>query len=190
MRRDAQRNRARLVEAALKLLLDTGHEPPLDAVAKAAGVGIGTVYRHFAGRVELLDAVGHLVLDRAVAEAEAALADGAEGADGHASLRQYLHGAVRGGVGALNLIHPLLDDPTWTARRDTIAPLLAAILERGKRDGSLRGDVDAADLVHAVIRHSRRVELGLPPDQERAIAHRHLDLFVDGLRSAPGKEGT
>lgn len=163
----------------MDLLLANGHEPTLDAVAKAAGVGIGTLYRHFPSRLELLDAVGHLVLDRAAADAEAALA---EQRDGIGSLRQYLHAAVRDGVGALNLLHPLVDDPTWTARRDSVAPALRAILERGQRDGSVRTDVGITDIVHAVIRYSRPVELPGPPGEERAVAHRHLDLFVDGLR--------
>lgn len=179
MREDARRNRAQLVQAALDLLLESGHEPPLDLVAKRAGVGIGTLYRHFPSRTDVLDAVGHHVLEQAAAVAEAALA---HPGDGHESLRQYLHGAVRGGVGALNLLHPLADNPSWTAQRSRVTPLLAAILERGKSDGTLRDDVDITDVVYAVIRHSRPVELRLPHAAERAIAHRHLDRFVDGLR--------
>jgi AcrR family transcriptional regulator len=180
MRADARRNRTRLIEAALDLLLESGREPPLDAVARNAGVGIGTLYRHFPDRNDLLNGVADCVLDRAVEAAEAALADSNTG---HDALRQYMHAAVRGGVGALNLLHPLVDAPDWSAQRERVAPLLLAILQRGRDDGSLREDVQVVDIVFAVIRHSRPVHLRLPRSEERAIAHRHLDQYLDGIRN-------
>lgn len=183
MRADAQRNRRRLIVAAVELLLETGDEPALDAIARRAGVGIGTLYRHFPHREALLGGVAEHALDRAIAAARTALA---AGHDGHHAIRQYLHAAVEDGVGALNLIHPLLDRPDWTPQRSRIAPLLTEMLERGKHDGSLRGDAQPEDVVFAVIRYSRPIEVGLPRADERAIAHRHLDLYIDGLRGDQG----
>lgn len=181
MRADARRNRERLLGAAIEMILETGAEPPLDAIARRAGVGTGTLYRHFPDRGSLLDAVARHVLDQSATAAEAALT---EASDGFQALRRYMHAAVDRGVGVLNLIYPLLDGPDWTADRARSAMLLGAILERGKGDGLIRDEVGIPDLVFAVIRFSRPVSMGLSPDYERAIAHRHLDIYIDGLGSA------
>lgn len=180
MRADAQRNRNRLLDAAIEVILDVGAEPPLDAIARRADVGIGTLYRHFPDRDALLNAVAHHVLDRSAEAAETALT---QVSDGYGALRQYMHAAVDRGVGVLNLINPLLNGADWTAERTRITALLDAILARGKRDGSLRDETRGPDVVFAVIRFSRPVTLGLSRADERAIAHRHLDIYIDGLGS-------
>jgi len=179
MRRDAQRNRDQLLNATLELLLERGVEPPLDAVAREAGVGIGTLYRHFPTRTDLFDALGHMLLDRAIRAAEHALESEA---DGIGTLRLYLRAAVSDGVGALNLLHHLVDDPTWVARRNEVTRAVASVVERAHSDGTVREDVDITDIVHATIRYSRPVGLPIPREEERRIAHRHLDLFIDALR--------
>jgi len=173
MRADAQRNRQRLLRAAVEVILEGGAEPPLDAIARRAGVGIGTLYRHFPDRPQLLEAVADHVLDGAIDAAEAALAS-------DDPVRAYVHAAVERGVGVLNLLHPVLDGD-WGAHRTRIAPLLEQLLERGRRSGHLRGDVRAIDVVAAVIRFSRPLGVGLSPEDDRALAHRHLDLHLDGL---------
>ena len=180
MRADARRNRNRLLEAAVELLLEVGAEPPLDAIARRADVGIGTLYRHFPDREHLLDAVAQHTLDRSIEAAETALTGAPDGYD---ALRQYMHAAVGLGVGVLNLIRPLLDDPDWTDQRTRMTTLLEAMLERGKNDGRLRRETRTADIVFPVIRFSRPVAVGLPRADERALAHRHLDIYIDGLGS-------
>lgn len=180
MRADAQRNRERLLRAAVEMILEVGAEPPLDAIARRAGVGIGTLYRHFSDRDSLLNAVAEHVLDRSLVAAEEALSDSADGYD---ALRRYMHAAVDEGVGVLNLIHPLIDDPDWSAQRATAATLLGAIVERGKGEGLIRDEVRFTDVVFATIRFSRPVAIGLSRSDERAIAHRHLDIYIDGLGS-------
>jgi AcrR family transcriptional regulator len=178
VRADARRNRNRLLDAAIELMLEVGAEPPLDAIARRADVGIGTLYRHFPDREALLDAVAQHTLARSIDAAETALTSAP---DGHDALRRYMHAAVGLGVGVLNLIRPLLDDPDWTDQRTRMTTLLDAILERGKNDGRLRRDTTTADIVFPVIRFSRPVAVGLPRADERAIAHRHLDIYIDGL---------
>lgn len=178
MRADARRNRDRLLDAAIELILEVGAEPPLDAIARRAEVGIGTLYRHFPDRERLLHAVAEHTLGQSIKAAESALASGRDGYD---ALRQYMHAAVGCGVGVLNLIHPLLGDPDWSAQRTRMTTLLAAILEQGKEDGRLRHETHVADIVFPIIRFSRPVALGLPRADERAIAHRHLDIYIDGL---------
>lgn len=178
MRADARRNRDRLVEAAVELILEVGAEPPLDAIARRAEVGIGTLYRHFPDRGALLDAVARHALNGSIDAAVTALGSAS---DGHDAVRRYVHAAVDLGVGVLNLIHPLVDDPDWTEERRRISTLLDELLDRGRSDGSLRPEASGPDVAFAVIRFSRPVALGLSHADERALAHRHLDIYVDGL---------
>ena len=178
MRADARRNRDQLLDAAIELVLEVGAEPPLDAVARRAGVGIGTLYRHFPDRENLLDAVAQHTLARSIEAAETALSSAPDGYD---ALRQYMHAAVGLGVGVLNLIRPLLHDPDWSDERTRMTALLETILERGKNDGRLRHETKTPDIVFPVIRFSRPVAVGLSRADERAIAHRHLDIYIDGL---------
>lgn len=158
MRADARRNRKRLLDATIELILELGAEHPLDAIARRAEVGIGTLYRHFPDRGSLLDFVARHVLDLAAAAAETALA---EAPDGLEALRMYMHAAVDQGVGVLNLIYPLLDSPNWTEQRAKTATLLQEILDRGKSEGLIRNGVRIPDIVFAVIRYSRPVFIGL-----------------------------
>lgn len=180
MRADARRNRDRLLDAAVELILEVGAEPSLDAIARRADVGIGTLYRHFPDRERLLHAVAERTLAQSIEAAETALPSGHDGYD---ALRQYMHAAVDRGVGVLNLIRPLLDDPDWSDQRARMTTLLEAILEQGKKDGRLRRETRIPDIVFPIIRFSRPVALGLSRAEERAIAHRHLDIFIDGLGS-------
>ncbi len=178
MRADARRNRELLLNAAVELILEVGGEPARDAIANRAEVGIGTLYRHFPDQQSLLHAVALHVLDRSIAAGESALADSANGGD---ALRRYMHLAVDHGVGVLNLIYPLLDQANWPEQRARAGSLLNTIVDRAQREGLLRPDVTANDVGFAIIRAGRPLALGLPPADERALAHRHVDICVDGL---------
>lgn len=181
MRADARRNRERLLGAAIELILEVGAEPPLDAIARRADVGIGTLYRHFPDRERLLNGVAQHVLDQSIEAAETAQTSGR---DSYHALRQYMHAAVERGVGVLNLIRPLLDEPDWTEQRIRMTELFEAFLEQGKKDGRIRHETRSADIVFPIIRFSRPIALGLSHAEERAIAHRHLDIYIDGLGTA------
>lgn len=183
MRSDARRNRERLLEAAVALILAEGGEPSREALAEHAGVGIGTLYRHFPDRQALLHAVVRFAIERSVAAGEAALA---EAADGFTALRQYMHAAVDSGIGVVNVIYPLLDKPHPELRARAEA-LIHTMVDRGRREGHLRSDATAADIVFATIRFSRTLAVGLSPAAESAIAHRQIDIYVDGLRRAAGQ---
>lgn len=178
MRADARRNQERLLDAAVETILEVGAAPPLEGIARRAGVGIGTLYRHFPDRQSLLSAVAQHVLDRSAVAAETALA---EAQNGYEVIRRYMHAAVDLGVGVLNLIYPLLEGPDWSGQRPRAAALLEAMLERDKSEGLVRDDVGFADIVFAIIRFSRPVAIGMSQSDERAIAHRHLDIYIDGL---------
>ena len=178
MRADARRNRERLLDAAIELILEVGGEPARDAIANRAGVGIGTLYRHFPDQQALLHAVAIHVLDRSIEDGENVLADSADGGE---ALRRYMHLAIDDGVGVLNLIYPLLDHAHWPEQRARAGSLLLTIVDRAQRDGLMRRDVTAKDVGFAIIRACRPLAVGLGPADERALAHRHVDICLDGL---------
>ena len=182
MRVDARRNRRRLLDAAIGLILEIGGEPSRDAVAQRAGVGIGTLYRHFPDRQSLLHAVVHDVLDQTITRGEAALAESATGGD---ALRCYMHDAIDIGLGAVNVVHALLDDTDWPDRRVAAQDVLDRLVAAARRDGAIDTDVTATDIALATIRFCRPLTIGLDPAEERAIAHRQLTTYLDGLTHRP-----
>lgn len=180
LRADARRNRERLLEAATELILQVGGDPSRDSLARHAGVGIATLYRHFPDSQSLLQAVTRHALERSITAGEAALADAADGVD---ALRRYMHAAVDHGIGVVNLLYPLLEEPNHELRARAES-MIRALIERGRREGRLRRDATPADVVFATIRFSRPLAVGLSAGDERAIAHRHIDIYVDGLCGA------
>lgn len=178
MRADARRNRRRLLDAAIELVLEVGGEPSRDAVAQRAGVGIGTLYRHFPDQQALLRAVALDVLDRTIHLAETALAESANGCE---ALRRYLHEAIDAGLGVVNIIYPMLDDTEWPERRAAAAAVLERLTSAAQHDGGLNRDVTAAEIAVTSIRFCRPLGLSPDLDDERAIAHRQLDTYLDGL---------
>ncbi len=180
IRADARRNRRRLLDAAIELILDIGGEPSRDAIAQRAGVGIATLYRHFPNRQELLRAVVLDVLDRTIDAGNAALAESAT-ATATQALRRYMHATVDTGLGAVNIIHPLLDDPSWPDRHRAAHDLLNRLLDAARHDGAIDDDITATDIALATIRFCRPLAIGLDSKAEQAIAHRQLDIYLDGL---------
>lgn len=178
LRSDARRNRQRLINAATELILEIGGEPARDAVAQRAGVGIATLYRHFPDQQTLLRAVAIDVLDRTIVAGEAALVDSEDSA---IALRRYLHAAIDIGLGAVSIVHPLLDDVEWPEQRAAAQNLLERLVDSALRDKAIPSDIAAIDIAFATIRFCRPLAIGLDPAQERAIAHRQLDIYVNGL---------
>ena len=85
------------------------------------------------------------------------------------------------GIGAVNILHPLLDKPDWPDLRARAATLMKSMVGRAVRQGSLRDDLSERDIVFGLTRFARPLAVGLPPDEERSLAHRHLDFYLDGL---------
>lgn len=178
MRADARRNRQSIVDAAIDLVLEIGGQPSRDAVAERAGVGIATLYRHFPDQPQLLRAVAVEVLDRAIREGRAALEEAATGGE---ALRRYLHAAIDCGLGAVNIVHPLLDDHDWPEQRDASKDVLDQLVTAAARDGAVDNEHSANDIALAAIRFCRPLAVGLDADADRAIAHQQLDRYLDGL---------
>jgi AcrR family transcriptional regulator len=178
MRADAQRNRQRLLDAAIELILEAGGEPSREAIVERAGVGTGTLYRHFPDQQALLHAVVRHALEKSISAGEAIVAVAGDGVD---ALRQYMHAALDNGIGVVNMIHPLLHSHDWPDLRARAASLLESIVARAVEQKTVRSGVSERDIVFAMIRFARPLAIGLAASEERAIAHRHLDFYIDGL---------
>jgi len=178
MRADARRNRRRLIDAAIGLILEIGSEPSRDAVAQRAGIGIATLYRHFPDQQALLRAVVLDVLDRTIHQGNSALAESANGSE---ALRRYMHAAIDTGLGVVNVVHPLLDTSDWPDRRAAAQAVLHRLVDAAQGDGAIKPDVTPTDIALATIRFCRPLAMGLDPADERAIAHRQLSTYLDGL---------
>lgn len=178
MRADARRNRQAIVDAAIELVLEIGGEPSRDAVAERAGVGIATLYRHFPDQQQLLRAVAVEILDRTIREGRAALEEAATGGE---ALRRYLHAAIDCGLGAVNIVHPLLEDHDWPEQRDAARDVLHELVKAAARDGAIDREHTASDVAMAAIRFCRPLAIGLDAAGERAVAHQQLDHYMDGL---------
>jgi AcrR family transcriptional regulator len=181
VRADAQRNRRRLLDAAIELILEIGGEPPRDAVALRAGVGIGTLYRHFPDRQALLRTVAVDVLDRTIEQGHLVLAESTNGAD---ALRRYMHATIDTGLGVVNIVHALLDNHDWPIQRAAAHHMLNRLIDNAQRDGAISTQVTATDIALATIRFCRPLAIGLPASEEAAIAHQQLDSYLDGLITA------
>ncbi|AZM61731.1 TetR family transcriptional regulator [Streptomyces sp. WAC 01420] len=181
-RADALRNRERIVTAAREMFVEFGPDVPLDDVARRAGVGNATVYRNFPDRDALMREVVCSVMDRTMQAAERALT---ESGDAFEALESFAHAAADERISALcpmissafDQHHPDLDD----ARRRTES-LVAQLMDRAKAAGQLRADVDYGDLLLGVAQLSRPPAGAGCMSADRFV-HRHLQLFLDGMRA-------
>ena len=178
-RADSIRNRERLVEAATHVFSAGGRQAKLDAVAREAGVGIGTLYRHFPTRETLFEAVYRREVDQ-LGELAQRLAQEAAPVE---ALRKWLHANVRlvatkkGMVEALQLVaHGSSELKAYSFERLTDG--LALLLERGIAAGELRADITAADLLRTVV----GIFYADNSADWETSALRIIDVFVDGLR--------
>lgn len=178
VRADAQRNIDALLEAALAVFATSGVDAPVREIAEQADVGIGTLYRHFPQRADLVAAVFRHEID-ACADAAAVLA--AEHAPGEA-LAQWMQryadfiATKRGLATALHSRSPAFSMlPTYFDTR--LRPALQALLDAAVRAGAVRSDIAPDDLLRAVgslcmVAHDDRTD----------YARRMVALLVDGLR--------
>ncbi|MEO4043552.1 TetR/AcrR family transcriptional regulator [Hoeflea sp. CAU 1731] len=177
-RADSIRNRERLLEAASEIFSIGGPGASLEAVARKAGVGIGTLYRHFPTREAIFQAVYRREVDEMVELADR-LATEADPAD---ALKRWMHASVRMVAtkrGMLAALSPAMDGST-DFFADTSKRLMSAIsglLDRGVAAGRLRDDITADELMRAFLGICYIPEK--PGWQDTVV--RLLDVFVDGL---------
>lgn len=181
MRADARRNRERLIEAAHRAFTAQGEKATLEAIARDAGVGIGTLYRHFPTREAMVEAVYRAELTR--------LCDGAgellDGRPADRALRAWMdrfadYFAAKREMA--DVLRAVVSSGAVTSSqvREQLAVAVQDLLDAGAADGTLRPDVAAQDVVAGVV----GAFLASGPDR-RDQAGRLLDLLVDALRRGP-----
>ena len=181
-RADALRNRERIVTAAREMFTEFGPDVPLDEIARRAGVGNATVYRNFPDRDALVREVVCSVMDRTTEAAEIALA---ETGDAFEALERFVHTAADERISALcPMIQSTFDQHhrDLEAARVRCEELVVELMNRAKAAGQLRTDVDSGDLLLMVAQLSRP-PAGTACFQVDRFVHRHLQLFLDGLRA-------
>lgn len=183
MRADAQRNRERILAAARHVLVEQGPDAPLDAIAAAAEVGIATLYRRFPDRQALVRAIVLDVLARSGDEARLALDEEPESFQ---ALARYLHRALDLRVSAVMpalLDHMPPDDDEIASVRARSWGLFEQLVDQAHAAGTLRPDVTFLDVGQLLVRLARPLPGPIPRDLDHQVAHRHLDLVLDGLRA-------
>jgi len=177
VRADARRNTDALLEAALAVFATSGVDAPVREIAEKAGVGVGTVYRHFPQRADLIAAVFRREID-ACADAAPALAAGHKPSEALARWMQRYAAFVAAKRGLAKALHsgdPAFDNlPGYFDRR--LRPALRTLLGLAVAAGEVRADVDADDLLSAVA------SLCMSPNAGPDRAERMVALLIDGLR--------
>jgi AcrR family transcriptional regulator len=180
LRADAARNRRRLLEAAARVFAERGLDAGVDEIAREAGVGIGTLYRRFPTKDDLIAAV----LDDRFETIVAAIEEAAAADDPWAALEAVMAAFAEAAVVHRALLHNLAYSgchaPLVQAAKERVLEQLDAVLARARADGAVRDDVTARDLLALSGMLSR-----LPPwqlAQEPDVWRRYLGLMLDGLR--------
>jgi AcrR family transcriptional regulator len=181
LRRDAERNRQRILEAAREAFAELGLSVTLDEIARRAGVGVGTVYRRFPDKERLIDALFEDQMTEFAAMAEdrlrsddpwAALVGFIECAcEAHACDRGFKEIALSGARGHERIARA----------RQRMFPLVTRLVERAQADGSLRPDVAATDVPLLQLMLGSISECTREIDPE--LWRRYVGIITDGLRT-------
>jgi AcrR family transcriptional regulator len=183
MRADAQRNYARLLEAASAAFVEHGADDvSLEEIARRAGVGIGTLYRHFPTRQALLEAVYRDQVESLRARAEQL----SEAESPEDALAEWMRALVRFSSTKRSMTSALLatlgtDSELLSACATVIRGSAESLLARAQRAGVVRPDADPGDVIRLV--HAVNIATEKAPDPGQA--DRMLALIMDGLRPQP-----
>jgi AcrR family transcriptional regulator len=185
MRADARRNRERLLVTARAAFAAATDPVSIEGIARDAGVGIGTLYRHFPTREDLVEAVYAAELDDLTAAAPALLRE----AEAQTALRRWMDRYARFAAtkrGMVDTLHAgrASGRITTPATRERLTGAIALILAAGRRDGSLRADVDPDDVTVLLLAVFLGTAANSTPDQTCRL----IDLVLDALR--PGQKAT
>ena len=180
-RRDARRNHELLLAAAREVFAERGADASLEEIARRAGVGVGTLYRHFATREALVEVVFERRIGEFVAVAEAAAAE----PDGWLAFVGFLEQMLEIQAGDRLLKEVLLRSPPGTGRVDRARAEMRgqfeAVLERARTHGGLRADFGFPDL--AMLLWSFSTPIDATSEAAPNAWRRHLHWLLDGLRA-------
>jgi AcrR family transcriptional regulator len=179
-RADAIRNRERLLEAAKAVFSAGGPEASLEAVARAADVGIGTLYRHFATREALFEAVYRREVQQ-LAELAEQLKHDEEPVE---ALRHWMHSnvkfvATKKGMAAALALAAYKNPELFSYSFDRLKDAVRGLLDRAIATGEIRDDVSPEDLLRALVGMCYMHD---QPGWQKSVL-RLVDVFVDGLRN-------
>jgi len=178
-RADGTRNRQLLIDAAKTGFSEVGLNVSLEEIARRAGVGIGTLYRHFPSREAVMEAVYRREVEQLVDAVPHLLKKSPAGE----ALHQWMHLFVNY-IATKRLIAPSLGAAAarTTAPRATPAELItgaiSTLVKNAVRSGDVRKDIDPSDLLRALV----GVSYGNPDAGWEASARRLIDILMDGLR--------
>lgn len=178
MRADAQRNRDQIVAAARVLFIANGVDTPMEEIARAAGVGVGTLYRRFPDRDALVNAVSTDMFQRL---AEMITAANASEKSAWAVLQRFLRSWAEFRLGLLQdpMCHGIPAaievDPELREVRQRWLDLFEDVIQRAQDDGDLRKDVGLLEIATFMNMFIR--------DERGEVTDRILDVMLDGLRA-------
>ncbi|WNG52050.1 TetR/AcrR family transcriptional regulator [Archangium minus] len=184
LRADAARNRERVLAVARELLARGDSSLQMNQIAREAGVGVGTVYRHFPARQDLLEALVNEHLEALLDKAHAAEAS----EEPWSSLRRFLRAALDLQLADIGLAEILNAPRDAHARTSQLKAELFAtsgrLLARAQRAGVVRPEVGAEDIQRLMcgIEHAVRIGGG----ERRVVSERYLTILLDGLRPTSG----
>jgi len=181
-RADAQRNRERLIDAAKALFAQAGAEVSLEEIARRAGVGIGTFYRHFPARTDIVAAVYQREVQQ-MADAAGRLATSANAGEAlHEWMRLFVDY-----IATKKVVVPALASreggasAIYAASGLSIIDAITLLVDRARKAGEVRADADPQDILRALIGFT----YGASGPGWEASALRLIDILLDGLRSRP-----
>lgn len=183
LRRDAERNRQRILKAASEVFTEFGLEVSLDEVARHAGVGVGTVYRRFGTKEDLVAALFEDRVDAIASLAERAIQE----PDPWTGLVWFMEQAAGTLADDLGLRQMLMyatygqDRVAYAKQRN--APLVAKLLGRAQAAGQVRADLEPTDIPFIVFALTEATLLARPARPD--IWRRYLALVLDGMRPRP-----
>ncbi|ROP60454.1 TetR/AcrR family transcriptional regulator [Curtobacterium sp. ZW137] len=181
-RADAARNRAALVDAARTAFTTAGEDASLEAVARAAGVGIGTLYRNFPTREDLVAAVYGAELDAVLGTVDALLAEPPADRALRAFADRYARFvAAKRGMAETVRVGAIRGAAETAHTRERVNAAVQRFLDAGALDGTLRSDMVADDVTAALI----GVLLSTRDTEDPEQTGRLLDIVVGGLRAQP-----
>jgi AcrR family transcriptional regulator len=178
-RADSARNRQLLVDTAKTAFAQVGLEVSLEEIARRAGVGIGTLYRHFPSREAVVEAVFRHEVEQ-LAEAVPRLLESSPPAE---ALHQWMHLFVDY-IATKRLIAPSLSAAVartpslYTSSTELIMQAISTLVKRAVESGAVREDIDPGDLLRGMV----GVSYGNTDPSWEASARRLIDLLMDGLR--------
>ena len=180
MRADARRNNERLVVAARKVFTEEGGQASMEAIAREAGVGVGTLYRHFPKRIDVVEAVYRTDVEELLQTAERVVAE----LEPWAAVVAFLEAFVRYAQGKrtfLNELHEAFEkNPNLRSQcRESIDSAMNLVFSRAQRAGVVRADVDGSDIMQLV--GPMCTSATLSADQ----CTRLLATILDGLHRVP-----